>query len=106
MREKEREAIKIFIGYMQKYILLYKIGEIPTKEEMNDSSNHLKKLGYRVYMEEPFALHKDFPVIFKLVRVSGKKENEVLDYSVDIDFRLLKRPEDLFVNNQLFAGMR
>ena len=104
MREKEREATKIFIDYIQEYIIMYKTGVPRQKEEMNDLGIRLKKLGYRVYIEEPSSLRRDFLAKFKLVKMSFKKEKEVLEHIVNTDLRLWRSPVDSVCKNQIVEG--
>lgn len=104
MREKEREATKIFIDYIQEYIIMYKTGVPRQKEEMNDLGNRLKKLGYRVYMEEPSSFLSDFLAKFRLVKVSFKKEKQVLVHFVDKDVRLWRWTMGSFCKNKIVEG--
>lgn len=104
MRKKEREATKIFIDYIQEYIIMYKTGAPLQKAEMKDWGKRLENLGYKVYMEEPSSFLSDFLAKFRLVKVSSKKEKLVLVHFVDMDVRLRQCPMDSVSKNQIVEG--
>lgn len=104
MRKKEREATKIFIDYIQEYIIMYKTGAPLQKAEMKDWGKRLEKLGYKVYMEEPSSFLSDFLAKFRLVKVSFKKEKQVLVHFVDMDVRLRQCPMYSVCKNQIVEG--
>lgn len=86
MTDKEKKAVKLFINFIEKFIIMNNIGTPLLKEALDKEGKSLIELGYDVLIEEPSSFKRNESVNLRLIKVTGKKEREILDYPVNLNY--------------------